>query len=61
MFMTREDAIREALRIQTARQCAEGRHVAGCEHRPLSPWVARALGHHLPASDRTGRIYTVKG
>lgn len=59
--MTREDAIREALRIQTARQCAEGRHVRGCEHRPLSPWVARAIENRLPASDRSGNIYTVKG
>lgn len=60
MFVNREDAIRHALEVQTARQCAEGRHVAGCPHRPLSPWVRRALGHSLPATDRTGRIVTIR-
>ena len=58
MFVTHDEAVREALRIQTERQCSSGRHVAGCPHRPLSPWVRNAVANRLPASDQTGRIFT---
>jgi hypothetical protein len=61
--MTREQAISRAEAhgraeaLQMARQCETGRHVIGCAHRPVSPWVARALGMTLPPSAHGARAY----
>lgn len=54
MYTTTTEAIVAARIRQIARQCAAGRHTPGCAHRPISPWMRRAMGlspDTLPAKE----------
>ena len=55
-YATTEQARQAALREQTERQCATGRHVLGCPHR-VTRWYERAQTGTLPADAHGARAF----
>lgn len=51
--MTSQQARAESIRVQFERQCAAGRHVMGCPHRPINcRWAELELAHVLPPKEK---------